>query len=215
MLASNTVNELTSSAKKPKLEDDKDLVGFDASEIEFAEKYHQNFLSINTKLGKCSAKTMPTLNERVMNDKRNHIHENNKDYNDVELTKTCNRKRKADANNTPADAKSSTVRDEEVLLANVFISKTSRECNFKSDATRIGKISTTSMQPWFFLSLTRISMLSSSFFSLCLFSDNQISSKSSLEKQRQKTRYSNDDLFKPRPLLGGVSRRRRGFNCNE
>ncbi|XP_055307500.1 biorientation of chromosomes in cell division protein 1-like 1 [Sitodiplosis mosellana] len=33
--------------------------------------------------------------------------------------------------------------------------------------------------------------------------DDQVSSKK---------RYSNDDLFKPRPLLGGISRRRRGFD---
>lgn len=39
---------------------------------------------------------------------------------------------------------------------------------------------------------------------------------STLDKQRQKTRYSNEDLFKPRPVLGGASRsRRRGFNCND
>lgn len=39
---------------------------------------------------------------------------------------------------------------------------------------------------------------------------------SALEKQRQKTRYSNDDLFKPRPVLSSGSRsRRRGYNCNE
>lgn len=39
---------------------------------------------------------------------------------------------------------------------------------------------------------------------------------STLDKQRQKTRYSNEDLFKPRPVLGGASRsRRRGINCDE
>lgn len=28
-------------------------------------------------------------------------------------------------------------------------------------------------------------------------------------KQRQRARYSNEDLFKPRPLLCGISKRRR------
>lgn len=52
------------------------------------------------------------------------------------------------------------------------------------------------------------------FFLFVLFSDTE--PLSALEKQRQKTRYSNDDLFKPRPVLGGISRsRRRGLNCNE
>lgn len=45
---------------------------------------------------------------------------------------------------------------------------------------------------------------------ICLDNDDKV-----LEKQRQKARYSNDDLFKPRPLLCGISRRRRGVNCNE
>ncbi|XP_031637153.1 biorientation of chromosomes in cell division protein 1-like 1 [Contarinia nasturtii] len=182
LIATMKTDEITSPANKFKFDDDKELIGFDTTEIEFAEKCHQHFLSINIALGKCSTKPVSISSQRMANDKQNHIHENSKDFNDVELTKPCNRKRKADANNTQPDPKSSTVRDDEVLLANVFISKTSRECNFKSDATRI---------------------------------DDQISTKSSIEKQRQKTRYSNDDLFKPRPLLGGVSRRRRGFNCNE
>lgn len=38
---------------------------------------------------------------------------------------------------------------------------------------------------------------------------------SALEKQRQKTRYSNDDLFKPRPVLSGGSRSRRRINGND
>lgn len=35
------------------------------------------------------------------------------------------------------------------------------------------------------------------------------------EKLRQNKRYSEDDLFKPRPVLGGISRRRRGDNYSE
>lgn len=114
----------------------------------------------------------------------------NKESHEVYLSKSRKRKRRLDVSNIPSDSKTSSIRDDEVILANVFISKTSREGNWHK--------------------MVKIINNKYSYFIL----DDQMFSKSAIEKQRQKTRYSNDELFKPRLLLGGMSRRRRGFNCD-
>lgn len=98
------------------------------------------------------------------------------------------RKRKIDSTMDCDSSKTSAAEESEIFMANVFIS--GMNLNQKTFPNDILKIN-----------------LSRSFL--------QDNDNKALNKQRQRVRYSNDDLFKPRSFLGGISRRRRGFHCNE
>lgn len=187
------------------------FIGFDSSENDSANLCLQTFLeTVGLKKSK-----METVLDKVNNSIQSEdlksqklsesVAENIIIYSDQQESSKSFRKRKMNCNNNTRISQNSSERDSELILANVFISKSSPECTTvkSNDSKRSGNI----LKPIF-----------NAFYTLYLYFfylDVQIINSRTLEKQRQKTRYSNDDLFKPRPLLGGISRRRRGFNCSE
>lgn len=103
------------------------FVGFETSEIESANTYHQTLLKFaRNSFRKSSKKMVNNETEKSistsdfdfcnkLSDKHDYFIEN------TQSSKPCNRKRKSEVNNDP---KASSVKDNEVILANVFISKT-------------------------------------------------------------------------------------------
>lgn len=82
--------------------------------------------------------------------------------------------------------------DDDIFIRNISSSGTSRDLRTSQDRSHIG-----------ILFRRNDNVMKLYFFQY--FSDDR----------RKKARYSNDDLFKPRPILGGISRRRRGFESSE
>lgn len=142
-----------SSAKRTKFDDKNEpdkmnFIGFEMREMEIADACHQNLLnSVGTGFKEISSKIQSIdsnhqdLSDRLYTDTHcNFTNEQTTNAEKIDLSKTHNGKRKIDADSRTRDSiKSTSNEDDEMILANVFISKSSTECNIKTDdSTRTG-----------------------------------------------------------------------------
>lgn len=150
----------SSNAKRPKFDvnnepDKMNFNGFEMNEMETADNCHQNLLKSVSIGFKQISSNVKSHSRTVKSIDSNHQDRSNRSYTDthctftneqtsnvekINLTKTHNGKRKIDADNRTRDSiKSTSNEDDEMILANVFISKSSTECNIKTDeSTRTG-----------------------------------------------------------------------------
>lgn len=197
--------------------------GFDAADIQARMDRLKLLEAADTKVkkamskvkGKMTSKQISSLMDgdqeelidMLTGDNQQLFFENNKIGKNGVTTapKILSRKRKPETTaSTPANNSAEVNTPDDMIVASVVISQSNNESNIKPDSsTRPGNLSKS------IISLFRFNQCGLIWFT-------ETDALTALEKQRQKTRYSNEDLFKPRPVLGGGSRsRRRGVNCNE